>query len=169
MSCLVEPLVSPLVGRGADVRARRTGLARSRLAASALMMTAVMAVGSTTAGDLIDRTDAVREAERVYRNPHKPPAPIPYHEVARVFGHVKVIHEPEKQGVRVARPGLAPRFEWDAIWASRLKHACDSSPGSGSVLTRGRRAARLSRSRSTTFLRFGSGLHRSGPSSPALA
>jgi hypothetical protein len=167
MSCLVEPLVAPLVGRSANVRARRSGVARSRLGASALLMTAVMAVGThATAGDLLERDAKTRAAEKTHRNAHKPGDAVPLRDVGRVFGHQKALHDPEREGVRVPRPGLAPRFEWDAILASRARHAIDLTRAPSPGLGRGVRADRLSRSRPPTFLRFGSGEHRSGPPSP---
>lgn len=168
MSCLVEPLVAPLVGRGAG--ARRTSLARSRLAASALVMSAVMAVATpVTAGDLLERDAATREAEKAYRNAHKRPEPVPYRDVGWVFGHERARHEPERDRIRIDRPGLAPRFEWDAVWASRLKHALDWTRDPGPTLSRARRTERLVRSKRDPFLRFGSGPYRSGPSSPLPA
>lgn len=133
-------------------------------------MTAVMAVGGTTAGDLLERgSDASRAAEKTYRNPHKKPAPIPLRDVAKVFGYAKATHNREREGFSLARPGLAPRFEWDAVCASRLRHAFDLTRDPGSVLGRGRSTERIHRSRTSPFLRFGSGTFRSGPSSPLFA
>lgn len=166
MSCLVEPLVGPLVGRRTNVSGRRTGLKRSRLSASALFVSAIMAMGSTTAGDVLDRDARIRDAEKSYRNAHKRPDPIPLRDVGRVFGKVKAIHNPDEEKLRVLRQGLAPRFEWDAIHASRLKHATDLTRDPGPTLTRARRTSRLVSSKSLAFLRFASGKHRSGAYSP---
>lgn len=165
MSCLVEPLVAPLVGRGAGARPGRSALQRSRLSRTALLMTAVMAIGGTTSDDLLDAKAS--KTVRVTKSPHKKPAPIPLRDVAKVFGKVKTfIREDER--FSLAKPSLAPRFEWDAVWASRLRHADDIS-GSGRALGRGRRADRVGRSRTLPFLCFGSGEYRSGPSSPVFA
>ncbi|MEL6186479.1 MAG: hypothetical protein AAFU79_17800 [Myxococcota bacterium] len=167
MSCLVEPLVPPLVGRGASARPGRTRLRASGLAKTALLMSAVMAVGGVSAEASARALDEA--PKHAVKSPHKRPAPIPLRDVAKVFGKLKTFLR-EEETPRMARPGLAPRFEWDAVWASRLRHAVDvgRDPG-GCGLGRGRRSDRLGRSRSTTFLRFGSGEFRSGPSSPIFA
>lgn len=161
MSSLVEPLVAPLVTPLVGGRGRRTGIVRSRLAASALLMTAVMAVSTDTAQSLPDTSPE----PTVERNAHRPPAPIPMRDVARVFGHAKAI-EVERVRLVTPRPGLAPRFEWDAIQASRLRHATDLSAATAHGLVRARSLDRLGRSRPPTFTLFGSGEHRSGSSAP---
>lgn len=166
MSCLVEPLIPPLVGRGAAARPGRTRLRTSGLAKTALLMSAVMAVGGVSAEAATRSAEAA--PKHAVKSPHKKPAPIPLRDVARVFGKLKAFVR-EGDALSVIRPGLAPRFEWDAVWASRLRHAVDVGRDPGYGLGRGRRADRIGRSRSTTFLRFGSGEFRSGPSSPVFA
>lgn len=165
MSCLVEPLVQPLVSSVVGGRGRRTGSVRSRLAASAMMMSAVMALGTPSPLDAAETRDA---APTVERNAHKPPAPVPLRDVPRVFGGVKAIFD-LKGLPRVAKPWLAPRFEWDAIWASRLRHACDLMTDPGPVLGRARRRSRVEGAWPPTFLRFGSGVHLAGASGPLAA
>lgn len=172
MSCLVEPLVAPLVGRGAGARpagsrGARTGLQSSRLSRTALLMSAVMAIGGVSAENLLDSKRDGR-AEKVTKNPHKRPDAIPLRDVAKVFGKAKTFPR-EDERLQVPAPALAPRFEWDAVWASRLRHADDISRDLGRALGRGRRADRIGRSKPIPLLCFGSGEFRSGPSSPVFA
>ncbi|MCK6550859.1 hypothetical protein L6R52_33790 [Myxococcota bacterium] len=158
-SCLVEPLVQPLVGR-------RTGLSgsalqKSRLAATALACTALMAIaGTAEAAELAARakTRSVEpaRAEASVRNAHAKPAPIPYREL------LQTVFAARREDDQLEEPGLAPSFEQDALNAHRLKHkrdiARDQSPGLGLGL----RIDRLRGGLLATFLRFGSGRHLAG-------
>lgn len=157
-SCLVEPLVQPLVGR-------RTGLSggalqKSRLAATALACTALMALAGTAEAAALAarakaRTAEPARAEASMRNAHAKPAPIPYRELLQTVFVTRREDELEE-------PGLAPSFEQDALNAHRLKHkrdiARDQSPGLGL----GVRIDRLRGGTLATFLRFGSGRHLAG-------
>ena len=163
-SSLVEPLVAPLVQPLVGGR-RRGGVVRSRLARTALMMSAVMVVATAAEPDAVEtRTRA--PSPTVERNAHRPPAPIPLRDVARVFGHAKAVFEADRATPRIGRPGLAPRFEWDAVWAARLEHE-RARPWTN--LVQGRWRDHLSRSRPPTYAMFGSGRHRSGPAGPRIS
>lgn len=161
LSCLVEPLVQPLVGRGTRGPGRRTALSRSRLASTALAMSALLAVAtSADASDLLEGRTAP-EAEQVQRNAHAKPAPIPYRVVLEQFTAAR-----REDDHLVAQPGLAPEFEWDAVLAHRLRHSRDIVRDIGPGLGLGRRLDRLLSSAQLTFHLFASGQHQSGAPNP---
>ena len=152
LSCLVEPLVSPRVGRGPS-GPRRSRLSKSRLAATAIMVSALAAVTTN-----VDAAEHESKAERIYRTAHKRPDPIPLREI--VAAHVAQANKDE-----LPAPGEAPVFEWDAIFAHRLKHCRDIVRDQGPGLGLGRRLDRLS-SAANTYHLFMSGVHRSGTPYP---
>lgn len=161
-SCLVEPLVAPLVGRRASAPGRGSALTKSRLAATALATSALLALASSA--NAAEREEQAVRASKpeatLVRNAHKPPAPMPSRVVLEAsLGRV--------ERFQLEAPGEAPEFEWDAIFAHRLKHSRDLVRDTGPGLGLGRRVDRLT-SALGTFLRFASGRHLSGPS-PALA
>ena len=124
-----------------------------------------MVVATAAEPDAVEtRTHA--PSPTVERNAHRPPAPIPLRDVARVFGHAKAVFEADRATPRIGRPGLAPRFEWDAVWAARLEHE-RARPWTN--LVQGRWRDPLSRSRPPTSAMFGSGRHRSGPAGPRIS
>ena len=160
LSCLVEPLVSPLIGRGTggpgrSAPMRRTGLGRSRLAASALITSALLIAASSmpSADEIVQE-----ETTEVARNAHKKPDPIPYRQVLDAF-----IARDEK--VMSFDLIAAPEFESEAILMSRLKHSRDIVRDTGPGLGLGLRIDRTRRASQETFLLFASGRHLSG--SPA--
>jgi hypothetical protein len=155
LSCLVEPLVSPLIGRGTGGPGR-TGLSRSRLAASAQITSALLVAASSmpSADELLQQ----EETTEVARNAHKKPDPIPYRQVLDAF-----IARDEK--IMSFDLIAAPEFESEAILMSRLKHSRDIVRDTGPGLGLGLRIDRTRRASQETFLLFASGKHLSG--SPA--
>lgn len=159
-SCLVEPLVRPLVpGRGGGGGGPRPGsrtALRGKLAATALACSMLMAVTTNaTASELLEAP----EAPRVHRNAHAKPDPIPSHE--------RLAEVARREDDIVARPALAPEFEWDAVEASRRRHARDIVRDTGPGLGLGRRLDRLT-AVLRSFLLFSSGWHHSGAPNPAF-
>ena len=157
LSCLVEPLVSPLIGRGASGPGRRSGFRRSRLAASALVASALLVCASSmpSADDVLQEKET--EAE-VVRNAHKKPDPIPYRQVLDSF----IAREDKILSFDLI---AAPDFESEAILMSRLKHSRDIVRDTGPGLGLGLRIDRTRSAANETFLLFASGKHLSG--SPA--
>jgi hypothetical protein len=154
LSCLVEPLVSPLIGRGASGPGRRSGISRSRLAASALITSALLVCASS-----IDSVDEVKAEEpAAQRNAHKKPDPIPYRQVLDEF----VARDEKIMSFDLI---AAPDFESEAILMSRLKHSRDIVRDTGPGLGLGLRIDRTRSAANETFLLFASGKHLSG--SPA--
>lgn len=161
LSCLVEPLVSPLIGRGAGGPGRKSGFRRSRLGATALAASALLvcAQGLPSADDLLKE----KNEERVVCNAHAKPAPIP----SRVqLAELLAVREDEAP--ELAAPVEAPEFEWDAVFAHRLKHSRDIVRDTGPGLGLGLRIDRTRGAVSRTFCLFASGQHRSGAPNPAL-
>jgi hypothetical protein len=153
LSCLVEPLVSPLIGRGASGPGR-SGIRRSRLAASALITSALFVCASS----MPSLDDVKEEQPAAVRNAHKKPDPIPYRQVLDAF-----IARDEK--IMCFDLIAAPEFESEAILMSRLKHSRDIVRDTGPGLGLGLRIDRTRRAANQTFLLFASGKHLSG--SPA--
>jgi len=159
LSCLVEPLVAPLVGRGAGPR-RGSALSRRRLLATALMASAL--VGVTTQGHAAEverrlkHGRAEKTEQRALRNAHQKPAAKPYRLVMAEFA---LAARPKEE---LAQPGQAADFESDGLRLDRLRHARDIGKATGPTLALARRLDALTAARSSTFLRFGSGHYRSG-------
>jgi hypothetical protein len=156
LSCLVEPLIAPLVGFGTAGR-RRTALSGSRISVTAIAATALLALsGATIKGDKIKAPAPVKAEQTVKANAHKRPDAIPY----RVqFAHLFIA--PVKEDLLV-EPGEAARFEQSSLHEHRLRHKRDivreTSPCLGVALRRDR----LRGGSADAWLRFGSGTHRSG-------
>lgn len=150
LSCLVEPLVPPLVKRrpgsvGTIPRGRR-------LAATALAATA-LALVSTTVEDRapeLERIERVRVTRNAHRRPDPPPRPLPA--LDTVLDEVRT-----RAALRVT-----PRFEWDALRAHRLRHRQDLAQDQRPGLGLGRHLDRLISPRDANFLRFGSATPRTG-------
>ena len=157
LSCLVEPLVSPLIGRGTGGPGRRSTIRRSRLAASALITSALLVCASSmpSADDLLEE-----KQEEVARNAHKKPDPIPYRQVLDEF----IAREDKILSFDLI---AAPEFESEAILLSRLKHSRDIVRDTGPGLGLGLRIDRTRSASNRNFLLFASGKHLSG--SPAHA
>lgn len=162
LSCLVEPLVSPLVGRGASGPGRKSGFRRSRLGATALAASALL----VCAGSLPSADDLLKEnkkEERVVRNAHAKPAPIP-----SAVQLAELLAVREEEAPTLGAPAEAPEFEWDAVLAHRLKHSRDIVRDTGPGLGLGIRIDRTRGAVSSTFCLYASGQHRSGAPNPAL-
>ncbi|MBK8009908.1 MAG: hypothetical protein IPK13_01050 [Deltaproteobacteria bacterium] len=152
LSCLVDPLVPPLVG-GTSGRGRKTRLSGSRLMSTALVATALAAVVSL-AGHSSGQAKAFggKAQPTIGRTAHRPPSVratgcLPSTEVAALR---------DDQQVRPSRPGSAPDFEWDAIRAHRLRHGRNIARDGGPGLGAGRRIDRLDCAQSI-LLHFASG------------
>ncbi len=152
--------MKPLVGRGTSGVGRRTAIRRSRLASTALAVSALMAVA--TAADASALVDGEPATAEVRCNAHAKPAPTPSRvELDRL---ATLRHEDDL----VAEPAEAARFEWDAIAAYHLRHSRDIRLDTGPGLGLGRRLDRLLSPVEATFALFASGLHQSGAPNPAI-
>jgi hypothetical protein len=152
LSCLVEPLVPPLTGRGT----RRSALSGTRLAMTALAASIVALSGATFKGE---KVHAPAKAEKtVVANAHKRPDAIPY----RVqFAHLFLASAIEK----IAEPGEAACFEQKALGDHRLRHKKNLIRETGPSLGLALRLDRLRGGSAETWLRFGSAVHLSGVAS----
>ncbi|MEQ9496977.1 MAG: hypothetical protein RIT81_08960 [Deltaproteobacteria bacterium] len=154
LSCLVEPLVAPLVG------AQRSRIKRSRLAATALACSALMAaVCPSQASKLADGAHGGAE-KTVVRNAHAKPAPIPLRVVVEQYAVRRDEH------LEIAAPGEAASFEQEAVFGHRLRHQRLLDPNAGPPMSRARSQHRRTRSVAASFRLFGSGQLRAG--APAL-
>src|SRR5258708_6592331 len=80
LSCLVEPLVSPLTGRGTG----GSRLSGTRLLSTALACSAVLAIAGSAGEAKAAEMERVRVAKKIdfeARNAHRKPEPIPYREL----------------------------------------------------------------------------------------
>lgn len=162
LSCLVEPLVAPLVGRPGG--RRKTALTR-RMAATALMVSALAAV--TTNAHAADQVKKVTGAEvkesAQLRNAHQKPAAIPYRELQAQAAL------PAKDEDPLAEPGEAARFETEAHLDARKRPRPDLRRDTGPSLGLHLRIDALRRAHRLTYLTFGAGQHRSGAPNPQFA
>lgn len=158
LSCLVEPLVSPLIGRGKSGLGR-SSLAGTRLASTALAVSVLIAIsGTVSASELVAKASRseVRAEQTVARNAHAKPAPVPYSELLRTVFAFRRLE------TLAAEPGESPIFEQKALAFDRLRHQRDIVRDPGPGLGLGQRLDRIYGGRDSTFLRFGSGIHLSG-------
>lgn len=152
LSCLVEPLISG--GR------RKSALSGSRIAVTALAATALLALsGASIKGDKI-KAPAPAKAEQVVKaNAHKKPEAIPYRvQFAQLFTAVAATREDDI----LVEPGEAASFEQASLHEHRLRHKRDLIRETGPCLGVALRRDRLRGGSADTWLRFGSGTHRSG-------
>lgn len=131
---------------------RRTALLGSRLAATALACSALMAIACPSEAAKVAEADA----ENTVRNAHAKPAPIPLRVVIEQHA-ARLDEEP-----RLAAPTEAAKFESEGLLLDRLRHACTEASDTGPVLGRARRTHRLTRSALRSYLLFGSGRFQSG-------
>jgi hypothetical protein len=117
LSCLVEPLVSPLVGQGISGR-RRTALLGTRLLSTALALTALSTVAGMAEAEEI-AAHAKTEEARVAPNAHKKPDPVPY----RVLLQTEFLLP--HANAEIQMPEESPWFENKAHHAHRLKDERD--------------------------------------------
>jgi hypothetical protein len=149
LSCLVEPLVRPLAGRGTSGSA----LSGTRLAMTALAASIVALSGAQLKGEKIVHAPA--KAERIAGNAHKRPDAIPY----RVqFAHLFLASELEQ----LAEPGEAASFEQKALGDHRLRAKRNLIRETGPSLGLALRLDRLRGGSAGTWLRFNSARHLSG-------
>ena len=155
LCCLVDPLVDPQVKRGPDsVGLSPLGPAGRRLAATALAATALALV--TTAADTWAAAPSLQsEPMHTVGSAHLRPDPTP---------RPRPVQATTRPGAGSPVTGLraSPRFEWDALRTHRLRHQRDLERDQRPGLGLGRRLDRLISSQDETFLRFGSGTHRTG-------
>ena len=155
-SCLIAPLVEPLV---ASRVGRRTALSGSRLAATALALSALAAVttyADATRGALESHSLRSKIESSVVANAHRLPDKI----ASKVLLERFLTTEARRQDDLVSAPVESPDFDPPPI-DSRLA-AKSRVPNPGSRLAEARRIDRLTGGHEATFLLFGSGQHRSG-------
>ena len=147
-SSLIAPLVAPLVGRRGNTSAiRSSGFSKSRLCATALAISALIAA---TAPDEAKAAKQVA-ANEVVCNAHKKPTRIYVTPVWAVDMLAVLTGRDE-----LATPGEAASFDNDALQAARYRHRLDPGLTQSLGLGRGRRIDRLLRATDLAFLNFGS-------------
>src|SRR5687767_8119955 len=102
LSCLVEPLVSPLTGRGTSGH-RRSALTGTRLAMTALAASALVALSGATLKN--EKIYAPAKAEKVVQNAHKKPEATPYRVLLETVFLVRARED------LISMPGEAACFE----------------------------------------------------------
>jgi len=160
-SCLIAPLVQPLI---ASRFGRRTGLSGSRLAATALCLSALAAVttyADATRAALESASLRSKLESNVVANAHRLPEKVaPKVLLERFLNTEALVARREDVGL-VAAPALSPDFL--QIHNPLLEPPPKSRvPSPGSRLSEARRIDRLTGGHDSTFLLFGSGQHRSG-------
>ena len=151
-SVLVKPLVPSLI----EAPARKSALQKRRLAASALMATA-LALCTTAVDAEAFASGQVSAEQSAPRSLHKKPA-APKYKPFEV--HALLAEEDELQA-----PGEAPRFEWFALAEHRKRHRSHLVADPGAIGF-GARLAKITSPTRQAFLHFGSGSLRSGAPSP---
>lgn len=146
-----SPLVRPFVGRPSCARGARSGITRSRLARTALAASLLLAVATeASASELVQAGgQAEVKAGTAHQRPRHPK-----------LGFLDAFI-PAPVAIRLRPPAEAPRFEWDAVLAQRLRHARDIVRD-GAALGAARRVDRLIRGRPPSVLRFYSGQPQAG-------
>lgn len=155
-SCLIAPLVQPLVGRGTSGVGRRSAISRSRIFGTALALSALCSVST-----MADAARATLESEAlkskvestVKANAHRAP------KIA-----AKVLLERFLAGIArraddlVTAPSESPDFEQEGLAIARVRARLKYySPD-----TARRAVDRLLAGADPTYLLFGSGVHLSG-------
>lgn len=165
LSCLVEPLVSPLTGQDTSGR-RRTGLTGTRLLSTALACASAIALagaaGEAKAAEL-EQARIAKKCDFESRNAHKKPDPIPYQKLLQTI----FLKSEDRCLDLLGAPAESPCFEQATIDVHRLKHKRDLVPIEGPNLGLGQRIDRLYGGTAGTYLRFAAAVHRSG-ASPSL-
>jgi hypothetical protein len=164
LSCLVEPLVSPLTGQDTSGR-RRTGLTGTRLLSTALACASAIVLAGAAGEAKAAELEQARIAEKCdfeARNAHKKPDPIPYQKLLQT-----IFLKSEDRGLDLLGALESPCFEQTAIDVHRLRRKRDLVPREGPNLGLGQRIDRLYGGTASTFLRFAAAVHRSG-ASPSL-
>lgn len=153
-SCLIAPLVEPLV---ASRVGRRTALAGSRLAMTALALSALAAVSTyadATRAELESQALRSKIESSVVANAHRAPDKVAPKVLLERF--LALVATREDDVVRA--PLESPDFEqprWDGLSPTPV-----FAPGPR--LAEARRLDRLRGGSDPTFVLFGSALHRSG-------
>lgn len=163
-SCLIAPLVKPLVGRGAAGVGRRSAIGRSRILGTALALSALCSV-STMADAARETLEAEARKSKiesnVKANAHRAPKKI----AARVLLDRFLALVAAREDDIVSAPGEAPEFDNDAIALlssrHRLRHLGFSAPGCAG-LALASRVDRLHSGADPTYFLFGSAQHLSG-------
>lgn len=160
-SCLIEPLVKPLVGRGASGRGRRSALARSRIAATCLALSALVSV-STAADAAHEQLESEalksRLAQTVKANAHRAPKIDSKVALANLLALVAA-REDEIVAPLVESPG----FEQEALRHRRKRPPLIGAHRPGpDGLGLAERLDLLFSGTDPTFRLFGSGQHLSG-------
>jgi hypothetical protein len=160
-SCLIEPLVKPLVGRGSAGVGRRSALSRGKILSTCLALTALASV--TTAADAREMEAELQKSQieaTVKPNAHRAPKLATQKMLDRFLSLVA-----RREDDIVRRPALSPDFERVALEVdqrrSRLRPLAAHARGAAGLWL-ARRTERLRAGADSTFLLFGSGVHLSG-------
>lgn len=132
-SALIKPLVAPLVGRGASGRRVASGLSRSRIAATALAVSALIA--ATAPSEASAKSQDTAPAARTAHS--KPTRLVAAPKLADLF--VAAIRRLSDE---LARPSEGAAFEHEALDLSRYRHRTDRARDGGGLGV-GRRLDRL--------------------------
>lgn len=172
-SCLVEPLIKPLIaprpGLGRRSALSSSGLSSSRLVATALALAALASVTTYA-----HATHAALESEGlrsklassagVVANAHRLPAKVaPKVLLERFLSDMAAdldVVAARREDDLVQAPSLSPDFDQDALSPDGLRSS--PIPDPGPRLARAVQTARLRGGTDATYLLFGSAQHRAG-------
>lgn len=166
-SCLIEPLIKPLIAPRPGL-GRRSALSGSRLAATALALSALAAVTTYAHAtqDVLESESLRSKIEsNVVANAHRAPEKIASKVLLERFLESMAVADRACGGTRreddlVHPPQLAPDFDQDALDPRILKQSSVGDPGPR--LARARLIDRLRGGTEATYLLFGSAQHRAG-------
>lgn len=162
-SCLIEPLVKPLIAPRPGL-GRRSALSGSRLAATALALSALAAVTTYAHAtqDVLESESLRSKIEsNVVANAHRAPEKVASKVLlARFLESMAVATEARREDDLVQAPQLAPDFDQDALAPPLLRQSSVGDPGPR--LARARLIDRLRGGTEATYLLFGSAQHRAG-------
>lgn len=161
-SCLIEPLVKPLIASRGNL-GRRSALSGSRLAATALALSALAAVTTYAhATQAALESEALRSKveSTVVANAHRlPEKAAPKVVLARFLASIAA-EEARREDDLVSAPDAAPDFDQDALDPTRLRQSSAADPGPR--LRIAVHSSRRTRGAHPTYLLFGSAQHRAG-------
>lgn len=166
-SCLIEPLVKPLIAPRAGL-GRRSALSGSRLAATALALSALAAVTTYAHAtqDALESASLRSKLESaVAANAHRPPAKVASKALLERFlaeyaADALSATPARRQDDLVEAPALAPDFDQDALDLTRLRQSSAADPGPRLAIAA--LTSRLRGGTDPTYQLFGSAQHRAG-------
>ncbi len=144
-SSLIKPLVAPLVARRTGGRRSASGLSKSRIAATAIAMTALLAATAP------DEAAAAQAEAPVARTAHqKPTRLVAAPQLADMF-----VATVRRLTGELLAPCESAGFDHEALDLTRYRHRTDRARDGG-ILGSGRRLDRLIGPSSLAFKTFGS-------------